>query len=33
MENSVGMQYVIVGGVLLIDRGQFVPNTFPGKPL
>jgi N-acyl-D-aspartate/D-glutamate deacylase len=33
MENSAGMQYVIVGGVLLIDRGQFVPNTFPGKPL
>ena len=33
MENSVGMHYVIVGGVLLIDRGQFVPNTFPGKLL
>jgi N-acyl-D-aspartate/D-glutamate deacylase len=33
MENSAGMQYVVVGGTVLIDRGRFIPNTFPGKPL
>ena len=33
METSTGMQFVIVGGTLLIDQGKLVPNTFPGKPL
>lgn len=33
MERSAGMQYVIVGGSVLIDRGEFVANTFPGRPL
>jgi len=33
METSAGMQFVIVGGTVLIDQGKLVPNTFPGKPL
>jgi N-acyl-D-aspartate/D-glutamate deacylase len=32
-EPSVGMQFVIVGGTVLIEQGKWVPNTFPGKPL
>ena len=30
-EPSVGMKYVIVGGVVLIDRGALVPNRYPGQ--
>ena len=30
-ETSVGMKFVIVGGVLLIDRGALVPDRFPGR--
>lgn len=30
---SSGMQFVIVNGVVLIDRGTLVANTFPGKAL
>jgi N-acyl-D-aspartate/D-glutamate deacylase len=33
MEPSTGMQFVIVGGTVLIDRGKLVPNTFPGRAL
>lgn len=33
MEASAGMQFVIVGGTVLIDQGKLVPDTFPGKPL
>lgn len=33
MEPSQGMQFVIVGGTVLIDQGKLIPNTFPGKPL
>jgi N-acyl-D-aspartate/D-glutamate deacylase len=33
METSVGMEFVIVGGTVLIDQGKLVPNLFPGKPL
>ncbi len=33
MEPSSGMQYVIVGGTVLIDQGKLVPDTFPGKAL
>jgi hypothetical protein len=33
MEPSTGMQFVIVGGTVLIDQDKLVPNTFPGKPL
>jgi N-acyl-D-aspartate/D-glutamate deacylase len=32
-EASTGMQIVIVNGIVLIDHGKLVPNTFPGKPL
>jgi N-acyl-D-aspartate/D-glutamate deacylase len=33
MEASTGMQFVIVGGTVLIDHGTLVPNAFPGKAL
>ncbi len=33
METSAGMQFVIVGGTVLIDQGKLVPDTFPGKAL
>jgi N-acyl-D-aspartate/D-glutamate deacylase len=33
METSAGMQFVIVGGTVLIDEGKLVPNTYPGKAL
>jgi len=33
METSTGMQFVIVGGTLLIDQGKLVPDTFPGNAL
>jgi N-acyl-D-aspartate/D-glutamate deacylase len=32
-EPSSGMRFVIVNGVVLIDQGAVVPNTFPGKAL
>jgi N-acyl-D-aspartate/D-glutamate deacylase len=32
-EPSVGMQYVIVNGSVLIDAGQMVPGSFPGKAI
>jgi N-acyl-D-aspartate/D-glutamate deacylase len=33
MDASTGMQFVIVGGTVLIDQGKLVPNTYPGKAL
>jgi N-acyl-D-aspartate/D-glutamate deacylase len=33
MAPSTGMQFVIVNGAVLIDRGKLVANTFPGKAL
>jgi N-acyl-D-aspartate/D-glutamate deacylase len=30
-EPSAGMKFVIVGGVVLIDRGALVPDRFPGQ--
>lgn len=33
MQPSVGVHYLLVGGTVLIDNGQMVPNVFPGKPL
>ena len=33
LEPSSGMRFVIVNGVLLINHGALVPNTFPGKAL
>jgi N-acyl-D-aspartate/D-glutamate deacylase len=32
-EPSVGMQFVVVEGTVLIDKGKLVPNTYPGKPI
>jgi N-acyl-D-aspartate/D-glutamate deacylase len=32
-EPSSGMRFVIVNGVLLIDKGALVSNTFPGRAL
>jgi N-acyl-D-aspartate/D-glutamate deacylase len=32
-EPSVGMQYVIVNGSVLIDRGRLLPDTFPGRAI
>jgi N-acyl-D-aspartate/D-glutamate deacylase len=32
-EPSSGMRFVIVNGVVLIDKGTLVPNSFPGKAL
>ncbi len=32
-EPSVGMKFVIVSGVVLIDRGQLMPGRFPGQPV
>jgi N-acyl-D-aspartate/D-glutamate deacylase len=33
MAPSTGMRYVIVNGVVLIDQGNLLPNTFPGRAL
>ena len=33
MEPSVGVQYLVVGGSVLISEGKFVPNVFPGRAL
>lgn len=30
---STGMRYVIVGGVLLIDQGKLLPDTYPGAAI
>jgi N-acyl-D-aspartate/D-glutamate deacylase len=31
MEASAGVHYLLVGGTLLIDRGQLVPDVYPGQ--
>ena len=33
MESSVGVQYLIVGGTVVVDQGKIVPNIFPGRAL
>jgi len=33
MEPSTGVRYLIVGGTVLIDGGQMVPDIFPGSAL
>ncbi len=33
MEPSVGVRYLVVGGTLLVDQGQLVPDVFPGRAL
>jgi len=32
-EPSSGMRFVIVNGLVLIDKGSLVPNSFPGRAL
>ena len=33
MEPSAGVQYLVVGGTLLIDQGKLVPDVFPGRAI
>jgi hypothetical protein len=33
MESSVGVEYLLVGGVVVVDGGKLVEGVFPGKPL
>jgi len=33
MESSVGVQYLVVGGTIVVDQGKIVPNVFPGRAL
>ncbi len=33
MEPSTGVHYLVVGGTVLIDGGQIVPDVFPGRAL
>jgi N-acyl-D-aspartate/D-glutamate deacylase len=33
MEPSVGVKYLIVGGVLVVDQGKLVEGVFPGEAL
>jgi dihydroorotase len=33
MQSSAGFQYVMINGVLVVDRGKLVENVFPGQPV
>jgi len=33
MEPSIGIQYLVVGGTVVVDQGKIVPNVFPGRAL
>jgi len=33
MEPSVGVQYLVVGGKLVVDEGKIVPDVFPGRAI
>jgi N-acyl-D-aspartate/D-glutamate deacylase len=33
MEPSVGVQYLVVGGTVVIDQGKLVSNVFPGRAI
>jgi N-acyl-D-aspartate/D-glutamate deacylase len=33
MQPSVGVQYLILEGTVLVDQGKFVANTYPGRAL
>jgi N-acyl-D-aspartate/D-glutamate deacylase len=33
MEPSVGVQYLIVGGTVVVNQGKIVPDVFPGQAL
>jgi N-acyl-D-aspartate/D-glutamate deacylase len=33
METSVGVEYLLVGGVILLDKGKLMEGVFPGKTI
>jgi dihydroorotase len=33
MQYSEGFQYVMVNGVLVVDRGRVMENRYPGQPV
>ena len=33
MEPSVGVRYLVVGGIVVVDEGKIVPNVLPGRAL
>jgi N-acyl-D-aspartate/D-glutamate deacylase len=33
MEPSVGVRYLVVGGTVVVDEGEIVPDIFPGRAL
>jgi N-acyl-D-aspartate/D-glutamate deacylase len=33
METSLGVEYLLVGGVTLVDKGKLMEGVFPGKPI
>jgi N-acyl-D-aspartate/D-glutamate deacylase len=33
MEPSVGVEYLLVGGVMLVDKGKLIEGVFPGKAI
>jgi N-acyl-D-aspartate/D-glutamate deacylase len=32
-EKSVGIEYLLVGGATVVDKGKFMEGVFPGKPI
>ena len=33
LEFSEGVEYVLVGGILILEKGETVPDVFPGQPV
>ena len=33
MEPSVGVRYLLVAGIVVVDEGKIVPDVFPGRAL
>jgi len=33
MEPSVGVRYLVVGGIVVVDEGKIVPDVFPGRAI
>jgi N-acyl-D-aspartate/D-glutamate deacylase len=33
MEPSLGVEYLLVGGALLVDKGKLLEGVFPGKAI
>jgi formylmethanofuran dehydrogenase subunit A len=31
METSVGVEYLLVGGAMVVDKGKLIEGVFPGK--